>query len=90
MLQYHVLERERRPLPCACEDGAAHCLCTAPEVLEPVKVVRKSRTTADPTQPAVTPRFRQVPCLCQQAPNCPCKTTVECRVQSPPNTLPAS
>lgn len=33
------------PRRCACPDGSTDCLCARPEILEPVKVARRIRTT---------------------------------------------
>jgi hypothetical protein len=33
------------PRRCSCPDGSSDCLCARPEILEPVKIARKIRTT---------------------------------------------
>lgn len=44
-LQYTIQETRSSPRRCACPDGSSDCLCARPEILEPVKVARRTRTT---------------------------------------------
>ncbi|KAI6229087.1 hypothetical protein M3Y99_01149000 [Aphelenchoides fujianensis] len=47
--EFEIHETRAAPRRCACPDGQVDCLCARPEVLEPVKIARRTRTT----QPAV-------------------------------------
>ncbi|KAI6206810.1 hypothetical protein M3Y94_00956300 [Aphelenchoides besseyi] len=47
--EFEIHEKRSEPRRCSCPDGKEDCLCARPEILEPVKVMRRTRTT----QPAI-------------------------------------
>ncbi|KAI6175471.1 CRE-PQN-74 protein [Aphelenchoides bicaudatus] len=43
--EFEIHETRQTPRRCSCPNGADDCLCPRPEILEPVKVARRTRTT---------------------------------------------
>ncbi|KAI6180987.1 hypothetical protein M3Y98_00780700 [Aphelenchoides besseyi] len=43
--EFEIHETRSEPRRCSCPDGKEDCLCARPEILEPVKVMRRTRTT---------------------------------------------